>query len=120
MSFYVICILQISRYDFYMGTATAKGGDMLTNKILRFFDDHVITALTFQKIHFSIYTLLLKKGTNLAQSFDFHCKKPSQFSSKTILNILHILIMTVNIICLIICIKKFETIKTVFKKIIFL
>ena len=48
-----------------MGTTTAKGGDTLTNQILRFYDDHVSANLTFWKIHFFIYTLISKKGVNL-------------------------------------------------------
>ena len=54
-----------------MGTATAKGGDMSTNQILRFFDDHMTTGLTFQKIHFSIYILLVKKAQILTQTLIF-------------------------------------------------
>jgi hypothetical protein len=48
-----------------MGTITAKGSDILTNQILRFYDNHVFTNITFQNIHFSIYTLISKKGINL-------------------------------------------------------
>jgi hypothetical protein len=50
---------------FNMGIITAKGGDTLTNQILRFYDDYVFTNITFQKIHFFIYILISKKGTNL-------------------------------------------------------
>jgi hypothetical protein len=48
-----------------MGTATAKGGNMLIYPILRFYNNHMFTSLTFQKIYFSIYNLLIKKSIKI-------------------------------------------------------
>ena len=54
-----------SKWDFYILYMAAKGNNTLTNQILRFYDDYVSANLTFQKIHFFIYTLISKKGVNL-------------------------------------------------------
>ena len=53
------------------GDRYSKRDDMSTNQILRFFDDHMTTGLTFQKIHFSIYILLVKKAQILTQTLIF-------------------------------------------------
>ena len=44
-----------------MRTVIAKGGDMSTNQILRFYDNHIPTSLTIWKKSFFHYNLLVKR-----------------------------------------------------------
>jgi hypothetical protein len=52
-----------------MGTATVKGGNILIHPILRFYNNHMLTSLTFWKIYFSIYNLLIKKALKFKKRF---------------------------------------------------